>query len=183
MFVKEAEEEGYTLLDYYGVEEEITIPSQYSKIGAGALAYRNLKKVILSDSIKTIGEYAFSNAQNLQSVVLGEGLITISNNAFEGCISLSEVIQINALSIETIGHYAFHKCSSLDTFNVQNSVIRIGACAFDPNINVAFANTTGWRVANDVYEWNTRTGGMEKDIYEHFSNTTGITDRDRMWFK
>lgn len=183
VFVKEAEEEGYTLLDYYGMEEEITIPSQYSKIGAGALAYRNLKKVILSDSIKTIGEYAFSNAQNLQSVVLGEGLITISNNAFEGCVSLSEVIQINALSIETIGHYAFYKCSSLDTFNVQNSVTRIGACAFDPNINVAFANTTGWRVANDIYEWNTRTGGMEKDIYEHFSNTTGITDRDRMWFK
>ncbi len=183
VFVKEIEESGYTLLDYYGQEKEITIPSQYSKIGAGALAYRNLKKVILSDSIKTIGEYAFSNAQNLQSVVLGEGLITISNNAFEGCTGLSEVIQINALSIETIGHYAFYECSSLDTFNIQNSVTRIGANAFDSNINVAFASTEGWRVANDIFEWNTRTGGTEKDIYEHFSNTSGITDRDRMWFK
>lgn len=183
VFVKEAEEEGYTLLDYYGVEEEITIPSAYSKIGAGALAYRNLKKVVLSDSIKTIGEYAFSNAKKLQSVVLGEGLVTISNNAFEGCVSLSELIQINALSIETIGSYAFYNCSSLGSFIVQNSVTRIGGCAFASNINVAFANTTGWRMANDVYEWNTRTGGTEKDIYEHFSNTSGITDRDRMWFK
>ena len=183
VFVKEAEEEGYTLLDYYGTEEEITIPSEYSKIGTGALAYRNFKKVILSDSIKTIGEYAFSNAEKLQSVVLGEGLITISNNAFEGCISLSEVIQINALSIETIGSYSFYNCSSLGSFIVQNSVTRIGGCAFASNVNVAFASTTGWRVANDVYEWNTRTGGTEKDIYEHFSNTTGITDRDRMWFK
>ena len=152
VMVKEADESGYTLLDYYGQDKEITIPSAYSKIGVGAFAYRNVKKIIFSEELKTIDAHAFSHCESLESVVLKNGLITISDNAFEYCAQLSQIVQSGALSIETIGSYAFYECDSLDSFMIQDSVTRIGSYAFPDNTNVAFASTDGWRVANSIYD-------------------------------
>lgn len=51
----------------------------------------NLKKVIIPDSVTTIGAGAFSDCSSLTSVIIGNGVMTIGEEAFYGCGSLTDV--------------------------------------------------------------------------------------------
>ena len=48
-------------------------------------------KSIIPDSIKCIGDYAFSDCTSLQSITIPDSVIDIENRAFDGCTSLQEI--------------------------------------------------------------------------------------------
>jgi hypothetical protein len=68
-------------------------------------------KVIIGDSVKSIGIYAFPGCSSITSVTIGNNVRKIDDAAFIACISLTSVT-IPA-SVEEIGDYAFAGCSSL----------------------------------------------------------------------
>lgn len=53
---------------------------------------RRLRTVFLSDSIKSIGEYAFYNCVCLHSITLGKNINSIGQHAFTGCKSLDTIV-------------------------------------------------------------------------------------------
>lgn len=91
-------------------------------IASGAF-YRNgyfnssLESVTLPESLKYIGDYAFSSCDNLKSVTLSENLLTIGDYAFYNCLSLPS-ISIPA-TVVSIGDSAFSGCSKLEMVNVD----------------------------------------------------------------
>jgi len=50
-----------------------------------------IKDLVLSDTIKSIGDYAFCNFDNLNSIVIPKSLKYIGSSAFSGCDSLNSV--------------------------------------------------------------------------------------------
>ena len=88
----------------------------------------SLKTVILSDSVTSIGNYAFYNCRGLTSVTIPNSVTSIGNYAFEGCSGLTSVTIPNGVT--SIGDYTFSGCSGLTSVTIPDSVTSIGNYAF-----------------------------------------------------
>ena len=138
--------------------EEIKIINKLIDFQNNPDCNKNVKNVVISDSITLIPEYAFSSYKNLTSVEIPWNVSKINGafkdfsalktvkfkskftffserpikeigeKAFYGCSSLTE-IKIPK-SVTEIGEEAFYGCSSLTEINIPKSVIKIGARAF-----------------------------------------------------
>lgn len=97
---------------YVGNDKAIEIPSAvdvYEVVGISAHAFENnpnLYSVVIPNSVKTIGEYAFSGCINLWDIRLGE--------------------------VENIGEYAFGGCA-IETIDIPATVISVGKNVFNNN--------------------------------------------------
>jgi len=67
--------------------------------------------VLINDSVKTLGQMAFSNCSNLTSVIIPDNLNTISHSVFANCYRLPSVTIGKRVIL--IGDYAFTNCISL----------------------------------------------------------------------
>ena len=67
--------------------------------------------VTISDSVTTIGDYAFSDCGALTSVTIGDSVTTIGDSAFYSCSNLTNVTIPD--SVTTIGDKAFLFCYAL----------------------------------------------------------------------
>lgn len=131
---------------YFGSKtKEIVIPStngEYDVIGIGEEGFNGcsgVKTLILSDTVKSIGQSAFKNCAALENVIFGENsqLKTIGDYAFEGCFVLksinteadSEIITFpNATT--TVGTESFKGCSSVRKIVISRNLVNIGLRAF-----------------------------------------------------
>ena len=113
---------------YFGVKR-IIVGDSVTTIGEYAFSYcSSLTSITIPNSVTTIKEYAFSNCSSLTSVTIPNSVTTIGDNAFNGCSSLTSVNIPN--SVTTIGGWAFNGCSSLTSVTIPNSVTTIGGDAF-----------------------------------------------------
>lgn len=101
----------------------------YSFYNANGYKYKKLVSVLLSDTVKDIGEYAFKGNEALESVSGGEGIASISDYAFRACKSLNYF----AFGQETVsvGNGSFSLCQSLKDIDLPSSLYTIGAAAFE----------------------------------------------------
>ena len=88
----------------------------------------NLKKVVLPNTLTSIGERAFKES-GLQSIEIPASVETIENNAFEGCTALTTVTFEKGSQLKTIGSGAF-QASSLQSIEIPASVDTIESAAF-----------------------------------------------------
>ena len=109
--------------------KKIVIPNSVTSIGERAFSgSEGLMSVVIPDSVTNIGEYAFSWCCSLTSVVIGNGVTTIGDSAFSECRSLMSVAIPDGVTI--IGDYAFFNCSRLTSMTIPDSVTDIGRLAF-----------------------------------------------------
>jgi len=87
-----------------------------------------VKTVEISNSVTSIGSYAFYDCRGLTSVTIGNSVTSIGNYAFDGCSGLTSITIPN--SVTNIGDYAFDGCSGLTSITIPNSVTSIGYGAF-----------------------------------------------------
>ena len=80
-------------------------------------AGRNARKVVLSEGITSIGEYAFYDCQNLEQIVLPTSLQTIDAYAFEDCWNLADVTFPD--SLQTLGQDCFKDCKKLQLIDMS----------------------------------------------------------------
>lgn len=81
---------------------------------------RHLETLIMSDSVKFIGEAAFfTNSDRLKSVRFSKGLEVISKDAFSLNKGLTEITIFE--NIKKIDAYAFFNCKVLNTVNICKS--------------------------------------------------------------
>lgn len=86
---------------------------------------------------KVIAARAFSDCENLSKVILPNSVISIGESAFWGCTGLASITIPN--SVTSIGNKAFAYCENLNHITLPNFLTDIGWSAFS---DTAFYNDT-----------------------------------------
>ncbi|MBQ3015220.1 MAG: leucine-rich repeat protein, partial [Clostridia bacterium] len=112
---------------------EVTIPATVEGYPVVELRetfneHKSIKKVILPEGLKLIGEHAFYFATNLINVNIPSTVTEIGDSAFAGCSRLSGVSLPEGLV--KLGSLAFHSCSAITELKLPASLTSIGSYAF-----------------------------------------------------
>ena len=109
---------------------ELVITDGVKSIGNYAFnKLQGVESITLGDSVEYVGKGAFANLSTLVDLTLGEGIKSLDEHAFYACSALSEVVLPEG--IEAIGDYAFDSCSQLAHIDIPSGVTTIGEYAFD----------------------------------------------------
>lgn len=136
LFYEELADGTYAVHIYQCKDSLIIIPSAHegkivSAIAVNGFGYQNqLKKVIIPDTVSTIGEMAFSNCENLESVTIGNSVTTIGSTAFYACKKLVS-LDLSTTSVAVIGESAFAYCTKLASVTLSTGLQKIEAYAFE----------------------------------------------------
>ena len=106
----------------------VRIPPHITCIELAFHGCQALVKVVIPDSVTSIGFNAFGGCSSLTQVEIPNSVTSIETRAFQGCSSLTEVKIPD--SVTKIGDRAFDQCISLTQVNFPESVTRIGIEAF-----------------------------------------------------
>ncbi|MBQ4051792.1 MAG: leucine-rich repeat domain-containing protein [Oscillospiraceae bacterium] len=99
------------------------------KIDAEAfMGCKNLKKVGLPPSLRSIGAAAFKDCSALEKIVIPEGVTEIRREAFMDCFSLKQVVFPSTLT--EISAEAFRGCTALEEIVIPEGVTLIEKDAF-----------------------------------------------------
>lgn len=115
---------GNYLLIECNMLEELTAPADiYNKCYISSKTFKTLK-ITAGETVKSIS----GSKKNLETLVLADTVKTIGKFAFSNLTKLSSVTF--SASLETIGQYAFYGCESLTVFNAPSSLKTIEYGAF-----------------------------------------------------
>lgn len=123
--------------NYYGNEENLIVADTYmdkpvTAVADEAFRYNNkIKTIVLPESIKTIGEWAFSECENLESVNIPSSVTKIHDGAFSKSNKIASIEIPNGV-IE-IGKNAFNQCKNIDEIKLPASLLTIEDGAFTGN--------------------------------------------------
>ena len=109
--------------------ESVNLPQGLVSIGKKAFEGCGLKTLSLPDSVKTLGDSAFSYCKELKDLHIGKGVESISLACFSGCKSLvSVVISEGVKKIDTV---AFKQCESLSHVELPSTIETMGHSVFE----------------------------------------------------
>ena len=112
--------------------QSITLPDTMKQIGESAFSWcRELTEITLPNSVETLGEAAFASALKLERVVLPNQLRSIPTLCFQNCSAL-QAISIPA-SMQSMGTNCFGQTASLQ---------RIDYASWDSFLNIDYAHST-----------------------------------------
>lgn len=114
------------LIHYNGEEKKVKIPEDVKVVSAFCDNFF-AEEVVLTESVKEIGEFAFVNS-SVKTIALSENIQKIGNSAFDSCLNLEKVVPNKKL--EEIGSFAFAGCQALKEFTVTEKVKNVGEGAF-----------------------------------------------------
>lgn len=167
---KKREDGTLTITSYKGTRGEITVPckigkSDVTEIGAYAFAAsaprikieqrdfrrKEITRVVLPDTIRIIGENAFSGCEALEQVNIPEGVVEISKEVFTGCRKITDLVIPDTVtkmesgafagclalcsvklpdSLTEISDYMFSNCRKLQEIKIPAAVQSVGIWAF-----------------------------------------------------
>ena len=108
----------------------VEISNSVTSIGEWAFWYcSGLTSVTIPNSVTSIGDGVFASCSGLTSVTIPNSVTSIGYCAFQNCSKLTSITIPN--SVTSIGWYAFSGCSGLTTVTIGNSMTSIGNSAFD----------------------------------------------------
>lgn len=91
------------------------------RIGTPSPWYNNnIKEVIISPGVTSIGQCAFVQCGSLESIAIPASVTRIEPSAFNGCTSLTSITIPD--SVTSIGAQAFENCSSLESIAIPAGV-------------------------------------------------------------
>ena len=88
---------------------------------------KQIKCVVIRDSVTSIGNYAFQYCTSLTSVTFSSSLKTIGEGAFYECTSLESIVIPDSVSI---GGSTFYRCFSLRSVTLPEHLSALGRRAF-----------------------------------------------------
>lgn len=127
------ERDGGIVITGYTSSYYLTVPSMINGLPVTAIADRafagcNASSITLPDSIREIGEGAFSSCTELTALTLPAGVSVLKQNTFNGCLHLTDITLPEGL--QTIEANAFRSCPSLTSVTLPASVRAVSPQAF-----------------------------------------------------
>lgn len=110
--------------------EKVVLPD--SILSIGNMAFRNCRKLTeinLPNGLVAIGDSAFSDCSSLVSITLPDSVLSIGNSAFADCTSL-RTVKLSA-ALQTIDNSAFSGCASMTSVSLPSHLILLGEHAFN----------------------------------------------------
>lgn len=115
------------------------IMTNFYKAGSPWYQYRsNIKKVIIEDDVRSVGDYAFESLNNVDTVILGKDISYIGKFGFASCTNLKKINFPSALT--KIGDAAFETVALDSVFLPDN--VSIDGFAF-ANSGLVYLNVDG----------------------------------------
>jgi hypothetical protein len=141
-------------------DTEIVIPTTYEDLPVKEIdkwAFEHcegLTRVVIPDSVTSIGDAAFGWCDSLTNVVIGDSVTSIGRDAFYGCGSLTNFVFPE--SVISIGDNAFAFCSNLTSVRIPASVTSISEEVFSncyglTNISVDENNSKYCSINGNLY--------------------------------
>lgn len=109
----------YTALENVEIPDSVKYVGEYAFSGCGSL-----KRIKFPSELKEIRENTFRWCKSLEQIVFPKALEVIRMEAFEGCESLKEVILPEG--VKSIEQGAFAGCRNLESIYLPDSVSEIG---------------------------------------------------------
>jgi len=107
------------LFDRFGKEDNIKkVTTIYE-----AMIPKNVKKIVIPNSVTHIGNNAFWGCHELANVTIPNGLMVIGEYAFRTCINLTNLMIPN--SVMDIGEYAFFNCKNLTSITIDKPIEQV----------------------------------------------------------
>lgn len=136
--------------------KEIVIPDTVESIGAGAFSsdctgvadglgnFTNLEKVVIGNSVKTIGERAFYRNMKLTEVVIPDSVESIGKEAFGTIIwyeiGMSSLTKVTiGKNVKSIGENVFSDCTALTTIVYHGTAEEWAAISIHENNEILFS--------------------------------------------
>ncbi len=107
--------------------ESMEIPNTIMRIGKNAVGCKNLKEVIIPDSVTVIDDFAFCDC-GVKKITLGKKIRRLGEGVFCRCEHLKEIYLPK--NIKKISVRAFAECKNLERVVIENGVARIDKKAF-----------------------------------------------------
>lgn len=125
----------------------------YGVMAGGMAKYNaviNIPSTFNGVEVTQILTEGFANLSSVQKIILPDSIKTIGNKSFQNCIGLKEVILPTKL--ERIEQYAFYGCAMLDSITIPNNVTFIGRKSFYSSglTSAIFENYSCWRLVSEV---------------------------------
>ena len=167
------------------IAEGITSIAQYAF--ASNLDERFVYTIVISNSVKSIGESAFANKQNIKEVVFGTGLEVIGKRAFYDCSALVTAILPDSLTkIEALAFYGTSLTSvvkddngvivSDDGYTIPDAVTEIGEGAFENVLTLTAVNLGSKLEMIENRAFYSTNGGLYKVNWNLDINVPEVTD-------
>ena len=132
-----------TILAHYptGKSGAYAIPNSVKTIGEAAFSYCiNLTSVTIPNSVETIEVSAFAFCTSLTSIIIPNSVAGIELGVFFQCTNLTSIIIPN--NVTSIKEFTFHDCTSLTSITIPNSITKIE--------NTAFSNCTSLKLITNL---------------------------------
>ena len=143
---------------------------------------KEIKELVIPNSVTSIRGYAFRGCSGLTSVTIHNSVTSIGDYAFSGCSGLTSVTIPN--SVTSIGSYAFSSCSGLTSVTIPNSVMSIENSAFSgcSGLNSVIIPNSVTSIGNYAFYYCTGLtsvaigSGLKSINYKVFSYCHELTD-------
>lgn len=119
-----------TTLEFYPAAkagDSYTVPSNVNEIAFAFWNNKNIKTLTIKAKITAI--YEIANGSNIEKIVLPDSVKYVGEYAFRGCEKLKK-IQFGS-NVRSIAEYAFQGCQSLKSITIPDSVTEIDKDAFN----------------------------------------------------
>ena len=146
IFALESDEKGIIITGYKGEDTDVIIPEKIGdknvvEIGPAAFSperdrlpkaakeiRENIVSIHIPDTVKSIGNKAFSKCKNLKTIKLPNKLKSIDYCMFSGCVELVNIDLPE--TVKTIGTDAFCNCKTLRIIRLPQKISKIDYGAF-----------------------------------------------------
>lgn len=132
------------------IPQRFVLPNSINGIDVKAIQDKGFsncpfKEVVLPDTIKTIGEEAFSNCVKLEKINLSINLQSIGRKAFLNCISLKECILPDSIS-----RYGYYQSSygNIDVSSLFDGCVALKTVTVGSNFGVTGYDSAGEAIYN-----------------------------------
>ena len=118
-----------TYAEYVTSFEEFQYFIGLKSIGEGAFrGCKNLKNIIIPNSVTNIGYSAFAGCTSLESIIIPDNVTNLDGTTFVQCVNLSNVTLGKGL--ETLNYEIFYLCSNLKSITIPNNIKHLGLRTF-----------------------------------------------------
>ena len=123
---------GKILIKWENADDSSQIRNDTIAISSNAFRGSQISRVVIPDSVVSIGDNAFYGCVDLIEVTIPNSVTTIGNGAFMACKNLTTVnIDTINSTLATIGDRAFARATSLVTLRLPYSLKTVGENAFN----------------------------------------------------